>query len=181
MWLVGSDRSFCLPSFEWLRLSQTCVLVVNFFWIIKSIRIQPVEQYGIYPDLTFGLPTILLRFWTNICPCWVDVMYQLRSSVCATRISLGLMINADVLLASSMRHISGGPVIALDLTWHRSRCQARANETYSEAKRQFSDKDVIMNVHSPHGPLKSAVFGSSSSLPLLVGGAGGLVWESVGN
>ena len=32
------------------------------------------------------------------------------------------------------------------------RCQVRANETYSEAKRQFSDrkKDVLMNVHSPH-------------------------------
>ena len=31
-------------------------------------------------------------------------------------------------------------------------CQVRANETYSEAKRQFSDRnsDVLMNVHSPH-------------------------------
>ena len=30
-------------------------------------------------------------------------------------------------------------------------CQVRANETYSEAKRQFSDRnrDVLMNVHSP--------------------------------
>ena len=29
------------------------------------------------------------------------------------------------------------------------RCQVRANETYLEAKRQFSDrnKDVLMNVH----------------------------------
>ena len=32
------------------------------------------------------------------------------------------------------------------------RCQVRANETYSEAKRQFSDRnrDVLMNVQSPH-------------------------------
>ena len=32
------------------------------------------------------------------------------------------------------------------------RYQVRANETYSEAKRQFSDRnrDVLMNVHSPH-------------------------------
>ena len=32
------------------------------------------------------------------------------------------------------------------------RCQVRANETYSVAKRQFSDgnRDVLMNVHSPH-------------------------------
>ena len=44
------------------------------------------------------------------------------------------------------------------------RCQVRANETYSKAKRQFSDRnrDVLMNVQSPHkwwSTLKSAVFG----------------------
>ena len=47
------------------------------------------------------------------------------------------------------------------------RCQVRANETYSKAKHQFSDRnrDVLMNVQSPHkrwSTLKSAVFGSSS-------------------
>ena len=56
----------------------------------------------------------------------------------------------------------------------------RANETYSEAKRQFSARnwDVLMNAQSPHkwwSTLKSAVFDLSSSLPLLVGGSGGLV------
>ena len=47
-------------------------------------------------------------------------------------------------------------------------CQnlVRANETYSEAKRQFSDRnrDVLMNVQSLHkwrSTLKSSVFGSS--------------------
>ena len=65
------------------------------------------------------------------------------------------------------------------------RYQVRANETYSEAKRRFSDRnsDVLMNVQSPHkrwSTLKSAVFGSSSSLPLLVSEGGGLVCESVG-
>ena len=60
-----------------------------------------------------------------------------------------------------------------------------ANETYSEAKRQFSarNRDVLMNALSPHtwwSTLKSAVFGSSSSLPPLVGGGSGLVCESVG-
>ena len=50
------------------------------------------------------------------------------------------------------------------------RCQIRANETYSEAKHQFSVKniDVLMTVQSPHkwwSTLQSAVFGSSSSLP----------------
>ena len=55
------------------------------------------------------------------------------------------------------------------------RCQVIANETYSDPKRQFSDinRDVLMNVQSPHKwwhTLKSAVFGSSSSLPPLVSG-----------
>ena len=63
----------------------------------------------------------------------------------------------------------------------------RANETYSEAKCQFSARngDVLMKAQSPHkwwSTLKSAVFGLSSLLPPLVsvGGGGGLVCESVG-
>ena len=61
----------------------------------------------------------------------------------------------------------------------------RANETYSEAKCQFSDRnrDVCMNVQSPHkwgSTLKSAVFGLSSSLHPLISEDGGLVCESVG-
>ena len=61
----------------------------------------------------------------------------------------------------------------------------RANETYLEAKRQFSARngDVLMNAQSHHkwwSTLKSAVFGLSFSLPLLVDGGGGLVCESVG-
>ena len=61
----------------------------------------------------------------------------------------------------------------------------RANETYSEAKHKFSERntDVLRNVQSPHkwwSTLKSAVFGSSLSLPPLVREGGGLVCESVG-
>ena len=61
----------------------------------------------------------------------------------------------------------------------------RANETYQEAKRQFSDRNrgVLMNVQSPHkwwSTLKSAVFSTSSSLPPLVSEGGRLVCESVG-
>ena len=52
----------------------------------------------------------------HVFPYWLDVMYQPRSSVCETRISLGLMINAPMLLASSRRLVFGGPVIALGLT-----------------------------------------------------------------
>ena len=56
---------------------------------------------------------------------------------------------------------------------------------HSEAKHQFSDRnrDVLMSVQSSHkwwSTLKSAVFGSSSSMPLLVSQGGGLVCESVG-
>ena len=61
----------------------------------------------------------------------------------------------------------------------------RTNETHSEAKRQFSDRnrDVLMNVPSSHkwrSTLELAVFGSSSSLPPLVGEGGGLMYVSVG-
>ena len=68
------------------------------------------------------------------------------------------------------------------------RYQVRANETYLEAKSQFSDRnwDVLMNVQSPHkwwSTLKSVVFSSSpqsSSLPPLLSEGGGMVCESVG-
>ena len=65
------------------------------------------------------------------------------------------------------------------------RYQVRANETYSEAKHQFSDRnrDVRMNVQSPHkwwSTRKSAVIGSSSALPPLVSEGGELVCESIG-
>ena len=58
-------------------------------------------------------------------------------------------------------------------------CEVRANETYTEEKRQFSDRnrDVLMNVQAPHkwwSTLKSAVFGSSSSLPPLISKGRGL-------
>ena len=64
-------------------------------------------------------------------------------------------------------------------------CQVRDNEAYSEAKHQFSVRniDVLMIVQSPHkwwSTLKSAVFHSTSSLPPLVGPGGRLVCESVG-
>ena len=61
----------------------------------------------------------------------------------------------------------------------------RANKTNSEAKRQLSDRNraVLLNVRSLHkwwSNLKSAVFGTTSSLPPLVNKGGGLVCESVG-
>ena len=65
------------------------------------------------------------RFGTSICPCWLEVMYQLRSFVCISIINLGLMTCcAGVLLISSRRHIFGKPAIALWLT--RKRLSTRA-------------------------------------------------------
>ena len=52
-------------------------------------------------------------------------------------------------------------------------CEVRANETYSEGKHQLSVRNInVLNVHSPHkwwSTPKSAVLGSSSALPPLVG------------
>ena len=56
------------------------------------------------------------------------------------------------------------------------RCQVRTNETYSDAKRQSSDRNnaVLVNVQSLISGGKSTLFGTSSSLPSLVSEAGGL-------
>ena len=61
-------------------------------------------------------------------------------------------------------------MIALGLTaWEEFvRCQVRGNDTYSEAKRQFSsrNRDDLMNAQSPHKwcfTLKSPVFGREYS------------------
>ena len=65
-------------------------------------------------------------------------------------------------------------------------CHIRANEVYTKANCQFCvrNRDVLMNAHFPHKwrstLYKSAVFGSSSSLPPLAGGGGGTVRESIG-
>ena len=55
----------------------------------------------------------------------------------------------------------------------------KAIETYSEAKRQFSDQNraVLINVQTPHqwvSTLKSAVFGMSPSLSPLINEGGEL-------
>ena len=108
-------------------------------------------------------------------------MYPPKSSVYVIRISLSSMINADVLSTSTRRLILDGPVTALGLIGEEFvHCQVRASETYSEARHQFSVRniDVLMNVQSPGkcwSTLKSAVCCSSSLLPPLVGPGGGLV------
>ena len=73
--------------------------------------------------------------------------------MCATRLSLGLIINAGMLFGLKQE---------AHLRWTRDRSrvnweefvhfQVRANETYSEVKRQFSarNRDVLMSFQSPH-------------------------------
>ena len=115
-------------------------------------------------------------------------MYQPRSSVC-TRISLGLMINAKVLwtsFTSSRWLIFGALAIPLWLTgkslfavnWEIMKHTRRPSVSF------VSETEMFLWMPSPifkwwftH---LSAVFGLSSSWPPLVGGGGGLVWESVG-
>ena len=54
------------------------------------------------------LQIVYFNLKKNVYYCWLDIMYQPRSYVYVTRISLGSIIYADVL-------IFGGPVIALGL------------------------------------------------------------------
>ena len=135
---------------------------------------------------TFGFLTILFRFWTNIIALLVGryvptLVIRVRNKnkpwfddQC--RHAFGFKQEAHIWWTSDRSRVNWEEFVC---------CQVRDNETYLEAKHQFSDRnrDVLMNVQSPHkwwSSLKSAVFGSSSSLPLLVSEGGGLVWESVG-
>ena len=121
----------------------------------------------------------------NICPCWLDVTYQPRSSVCVTRTSFGLIINAGMRLASSRRLIFGGPVIALGLTGRSF--SAVKLELIKPTRRPSvslvteTGRFLWMSRHLKWwSSLKSAVFDSSLSLPPLVSEGGGLVCDSVG-
>ena len=59
---------------------------------IKSTGMQSVVQYRICPGVPLGLlQDNPVEVCTNICPCWLDVMHQPRSSECLTRINLGMM------------------------------------------------------------------------------------------
>ena len=69
----NSDLSSLWRSIRWLRSFQTCVLVEKFSLDFKSIGIQSIVQYRYCPGVTFGLLTILLRIWTSIWPCCLDV------------------------------------------------------------------------------------------------------------
>ena len=104
--------------------------------------------------------------------CWLDVIYQPRFDDQCSR-AFGLMLEAHLRWTRDRSRVNWEEFV---------RCKVGANETYSYAKRQFSvrNRDVLTNVKSLHKWWStSAVFCSSSSLPLHVGEGGGLVFESV--
>ena len=82
----NSDHSSLLAVILMAQAVQTFVTGRKFSLNVKSVEIQFVVKCSICPDVTFGLLTILLRSWMSICCCWLDVMFQPRSSVCATRL-----------------------------------------------------------------------------------------------
>ena len=123
-----------------------------------------------------------LGSWTSICSCWLDILFQPRSSVRATRISLGFMINEGMFSASNRRIPFGGPVIALGLTgkslssvkWELMKPSWRPSVSL------VSETGILRWMPNLLcGPLliKSAMFGLRSSLPSLVCEGDGLVCE----
>ena len=59
--ICNSDHSSLSAVISMARLFQTCVLVGKFSLNIKLIGIRFLVQSRIYPGVTFGLMTILLR------------------------------------------------------------------------------------------------------------------------
>ena len=106
--------------------------------------------------------------------------------MCGIRINLGLTINAGALLTLSRRVIFGGPAIAFGVIGKSlSAVKLELMKITRKAKHLFSvrNRDVLLNAQSRHkwwSSLKSAGFGVSSSLPLLVGGGTRLACGSVG-
>ena len=132
-------------------------------------------QYRVF-GITFGLLTILLRSWTTICCCWLDVMYQPSSFVCLTSIRLGFMINSGMFWL-----IFGGPVIALGLTgkslsavkWELMKRTRRLSVSLVSETGMFLWMHIAQSLQNWWSTLNSAMFGLSLSLPPLVGGDGG--------
>ena len=161
------------------------MLVAKFSSNIQLIGIQSVVQCMICPGVIFGLLTILLRFNEHL--------FLLDGRFVPTKVFC--VHNKDKPWFDDQCRHAFGLKQGAHHRWTRDRSlvnweefvrsQVRANETYSETKRQFSarNRDVLMNTQSPHKwwtTLMSTVFGLSSSLPPLVGEGGGLVCESVG-
>ena len=106
------------------------------FYRICPQQDNPVEVLNEHLSLLVGrryVPTKVIRVHNKDRP-WFDD--QCRDAFC-------LQQEAHLRWTSDRSRVSWKEFVC---------CQARANETYSEAKRQFSDRNraVLMNVQSTH-------------------------------
>ena len=163
--LCVSRKVFLKHQLNW---NTVCGAIWNLPWCNIWLVNNPVEVLNEHLSLLVGryVPTKVIRVRNNDKPWFYD----------QCRHALGLKQEAHLQWTGDPSRVNLEEFFC---------CQVRANETYSEAKRQLSDRnmDVLMNVHSPQkwwSTFKSSVFGSSLSLPSLVSEGGGLVCESVG-
>ena len=163
--LCVSRKVFLIHQVNW---NAVCGAIQDLPWRNIWLADNPVEVLNEHLSLLVGryVPTKVIRVSNKDKP-WLDDQ---------CRLAFGLKQEAHHRWTRDRSRVNWDQLV---------RCQVRANETYSEANRQFSDRNraVLMNVQSPHqwwSTLKSAVFGTSSSLPPLVDEGGGLVCESVG-
>ena len=97
-------------------------------WKTVSGAIQDLPWRDIW--FVDNLVEVPSSVWMELCPCWLDVMHQLRSSVCATRINQGQMINAGMLFGLKQEAHLRWTCDRFLVNWEEFvRCQVRANET----------------------------------------------------
>ena len=105
--------------------------MANNIWLSDN----PVEVLNEHLSLLVGryVPTKVIRV-RNKDQLWFDDQY---------RHAFGLKQEAHLRLTRDGSQVNWEAFVC---------CQVRANETYSETKRQFSDRNrsVLMNVQSPH-------------------------------
>ena len=134
-----------------------------------SIRIQFVVQYRICHGVTFDLLTIL---FVTFDPADNEHLLLLVGRYVPAKVNRARNKNKPWFDDQCPR--SFGLKQEAHLWWTRDRslvkweefvrCQVRANETYSEAKRQFSVRNLeglinALSLHKWWSTLKSAVFG----------------------
>ena len=161
--LCVSTKVFLKHQLNWNTVSDAIRVVP---WRSIWLSDNPVEFLNEYISLLVGryVPTKVIRVRNKDKP-WFDDQ---------CRHAFGLKQEAHLRWTSDRSRVNWEEFV---------RYQVRANETYSEPKRQFSDRnrDVLVNIQAPHkwwSTLKSAVFDSSSSLPPLVR-EGGRHWTGV--
>ena len=141
--LCVSREAFLKHQVNW---NTVCGAIRELTWHNICLSDNPVEVLNENLSLLVGryVPTKVIREHDKDKP-WLD---------CQCRHYFGLMQEAHLRWTSDRSRVNCEEFV---------RCQVKANETDSEAKRQFNDRnrDVLMNVQSPHkwwSTLKSVVF-----------------------